>query len=117
MGLGGLGDLDATDLGDVVVHAGLVELNLGHEVLGELLLGLLLALVVLGQNLGLNLLGQLLVQDLGPGTVESVLAVAVEPSLGLESAGGDVLAVLLDDSVVGGVNVWKGHLVQALVDD
>lgn len=110
-------DLDATDLGDVVIHAGLVQLHLSHKLVGELLLGLLLALVVLGEHLGLHIGGQLLVQDLGPGTVEAVLAVLVEPSFAVESAGGDVLTVLLDHGLVGVLDVGEGHLLEASVND
>lgn len=110
-------DLNSTDLGNVVIHTGLVELHLGHELVGELLLGLLLALIVLCEHLWLDVGSELLVEDLSSGTVEAVLAVLVEPSFAVESAGGNVLTVLLDHGLVGVLDVWEGHLLEASVND
>lgn len=110
-------DLNATNLGNVVIHTGLVKLHLSHELVGEFLLGLLLALVVLGEHLWLDVGSKLLVQDLSPGTVEAVLAILVEPSFAVESASGNVLTVLLDHSLVGVLDVWEGHLLEASVND
>lgn len=110
-------DLNSTDLGNVVIHTGLVELHLSDELVGELLLGLLLALIVLCEHLWLDVGSKLLVEDLSSGTVEAVLAVLVEPSFAVESAGGNVLTVLLDHGLVGVLDVGKGHFLEASVND
>lgn len=75
-------DLDAADLRDVVVHAGLVQLNLVDEVL-VLLGSLLLASVVLDEDGGFDFSVELLVLDLVACTVELVDALLIEPSFSL----------------------------------
>lgn len=111
MGAGNL-DFDAADRGDVVVHAGLVHLNLSDEVLGEFLDGLLLAFVMFHEDLLLNVSCQLFVHNLGSGTIELVGSVVVEPSLLLECTGGNSLSVLLDDLGTALFRVGDGMFLQ-----
>lgn len=109
-------DLDSTDLGDVVVHAGLVELHLIDEV-GVLLGGLLLAFVVFHEHLRFDFRVEFLVLDLASRTVELVDTLVIEPSFGLQRASGDGFAVLVDFSLAGLLGVGQRQLLKTLVNN
>ena len=109
-------DLDTTDLGDIVVHASLVELHLVDEV-GVLLGGLFLALVVLHEDLGFDFRVEFLVLDLAPCSVELVDTLVIEPSFGLQGAGGDGFTVFVDFALAGLLGVGQRQLLKTLVNN